>query len=49
MERAHRRIAERYEGHHVDHTDPWWFYYEPHKEDADALMRRMRQIGTIDR
>ena len=35
-------------GSNVDETDPWWFYYEPHKEDADALMDRMRQIGDIN-
>jgi hypothetical protein len=32
----------------VDETDPWWFYYQPHKKDAGALMDRMRQIGTIN-
>ena len=31
----------------VDRNRPWWFYYQPHKEDADALMNRMRQIGSI--
>jgi tetratricopeptide (TPR) repeat protein len=41
-------IVRRPPGSNVDETDPWWFYYEPHKEDADALMHRMRQIGTID-
>jgi hypothetical protein len=25
--------------------DPWWLYYQPHTEDADALVARMRQIG----
>lgn len=33
-------------GVNVDDTDPWWFYYEPHKEDADMLMTRMREIGS---
>ena len=32
-------------GTNVDDTDPWWFYYEPHKEDADVLMDQMRQMG----
>jgi hypothetical protein len=41
-------MVRRPPGSNVDETDPWWFYYEPHKEDADALMHRMRQIGTID-
>ncbi len=28
-----------------DPSDPWWEFYEPHKEDADILVTRMRQIG----
>jgi tetratricopeptide (TPR) repeat protein len=28
-----------------DASDPWWDFYQPHKDDADILMRRMRQIG----
>jgi tetratricopeptide (TPR) repeat protein len=27
-------------------SDPWWFYYQPHRDDADALMNRMREIGV---
>ena len=26
-------------------SDPWWEFYQPHKDDADVLMARMRQIG----
>jgi tetratricopeptide (TPR) repeat protein len=29
----------------VDRADPWWLYYAAHKDDAAALMERMRQIG----
>jgi hypothetical protein len=32
-------------GGHLDDPDPWWFYYQPHMDDADALMNRMRHIG----
>jgi tetratricopeptide (TPR) repeat protein len=28
--------------------DPWWFYYEPHFSDAEALMDQMRKIGSAD-
>jgi hypothetical protein len=31
---------------HLDEPDPWWFYYQPHRDDADALMNRMREIGV---
>jgi tetratricopeptide (TPR) repeat protein len=30
---------------HDDATDPWWGFYQPHKDDADMLIERMRQIG----
>lgn len=29
-----------------DRVDPWWMFYEIHKDDADALMDQMRQIGA---
>jgi tetratricopeptide (TPR) repeat protein len=29
----------------INGGDPWWGFYQPHKEDADVLMARMRQIG----
>ena len=29
----------------IDASDPWWDFYQPHKDDADTLMDRMRQIG----
>jgi tetratricopeptide (TPR) repeat protein len=38
-------IARRAPGSNVDPSDPWWFYYEPHKADAAALMNQMRQMG----
>jgi tetratricopeptide (TPR) repeat protein len=41
-------VSRHLPGTNVDETDPWWFYYEPHKEDADALMIRMRQIGILE-
>jgi tetratricopeptide (TPR) repeat protein len=28
-----------------DPVDPWWEFYQPHKEDADVLMNQMRQMG----
>jgi thioredoxin-like negative regulator of GroEL len=34
---------------HLDRTDPWWAYYEPHLDDADALMDKMRGLGSADR
>jgi tetratricopeptide (TPR) repeat protein len=31
-----------------DAADPWWSYYEPHKQDAEALMDQMRKLlGSI--
>lgn len=32
----------------VSAEDPWWFYYEPHLGDAEALMDQMRKIGSAD-
>ena len=29
-----------------DRLDPWWLFYEPHKDDAAALVDQMRQIGA---
>jgi tetratricopeptide (TPR) repeat protein len=29
----------------VERVDPWWEFYEPHKDDAEVLMDRMRKIG----
>ena len=29
----------------LDRDDPWWSFYEPHQDDAEPLMERMRQIG----
>jgi Tetratricopeptide repeat len=31
-----------------DRTDPWWTYYQPHLEDADALMDKMRELGSAE-
>jgi tetratricopeptide (TPR) repeat protein len=30
----------------LDRIDPWWTFYEPHLDDAAALMGEMRKIGN---
>lgn len=29
----------------VEHTDPWWDYYEVHRDDTDPLMGQMRTLA----
>jgi hypothetical protein len=41
-------VARVSRGTNIAEPDPWWFYYQPHTEDADALVARMRQIGRTE-
>ena len=42
---AQQLAAQSRSGVRRDPSDPWWEFYESHKEDADAWWQRMRQIG----
>ena len=40
-----QRLLQTLAASDADRIDPWWLFYEPHKDDAAALMARMRRIG----
>ena len=56
MSRLARQVGDRASAQHalrgltgetgVARVDPWWEFYEHHKDDTDALLKRM--WGTAD-
>jgi len=42
---AQRSLASLVAVNDSEPFDPWWEFYQSHKDDADALMARMQQIG----
>ena len=42
---AQRSLASLVAANDAEPFDPWWEFYQSHKDDADVLMARMHQIG----